>query len=439
MPLSQQAVKVSPKTGSPPDAEAIRAQLNRLLAHSLFTNSKRYPVLLAYTVEQTLLGNAADLKERTIGVEAFGRDPDYDVNLDPVVRTSAAEVRRRLIQYYYDAAHAGELIIELTAGSYVPVFREPTFREQEPAVANAPDESRETSGGSAQGPELYSSGTEISAGAGSAHGPGSGSLSESGAGLGHGLLPRLRRWAPIALSLLLALAAGIGIGRYRPPRPPSNMQRFWQPITSSQNPVTYCLGEPVESMDLKDRMRDDVHIAGGLAVSDVTTLARTIVPLVPRHGSFRVLSSADASFAQLREGPVVLIGAFDNAWTMRITQNLRFGFDDSDGVRKLVDRKKPQRFWTLQPDNQGGGATTDYAIVARIHDSVTGEPVIIAAGILGEGTQAASEVLYNPTYMDAMLAKAPRNWEQKNLEAVIETHVIEGNPGPPEIVDVESW
>src|SRR6201997_1022843 len=124
--LLSQTAKESPATGSPPDAETIRAQLNRLLAHPLFTNSKRYPVLLAYTVEQTLLGNAGDLKERTIGVEAFGREPSYDVNLDPVVRTTAAEVRKRLIQYYYSPDHAGELIIGLPVGSYVPLFREPS-------------------------------------------------------------------------------------------------------------------------------------------------------------------------------------------------------------------------------------------------------------------------------------------------------------------------
>src|SRR5271168_5145370 len=103
----------------------VREQLNRLLAHPLFTNSKRYPVLLAYTVEQALLGNANELKERTIGVEAFGRVPSYDVNLDPVVRTTAAEVRKRLIQYYYSPDHAGEVIIELPVGSYIPAFREP--------------------------------------------------------------------------------------------------------------------------------------------------------------------------------------------------------------------------------------------------------------------------------------------------------------------------
>src|ERR1700677_2233565 len=107
------------------NAALVREQLNRLLAHPLFTNSKRYPVLLAYTVEQALLGNAGELKERTMGVEAFGREPTYDVNLDPVVRTTAADVRKRLIQYYYSPEHAGELIVEMPLGSYVPTFREP--------------------------------------------------------------------------------------------------------------------------------------------------------------------------------------------------------------------------------------------------------------------------------------------------------------------------
>jgi len=81
----------------------------------------------------------------------------------------------------------------------------------------------------------------------------------------------------------------------------------------------------------------------------------------------------------------------------------------------------------------------DYAIVARIHDNVTGQPVIILAGILGEGTEAASEVVSNPAYLDEMLKKAPKNWDHLNLEAVIETNVIEGHAGPPTILAVETW
>src|SRR6201996_2260252 len=105
------------------DPAAIREQLERLLAHPLFANSKRYPALLGYVVEQTLLGNASELKERSIGIEVFGRSPSYDANADPVVRITAGEVRKRLSQYYYDSSHAGELVIELPIGSYVPVFR----------------------------------------------------------------------------------------------------------------------------------------------------------------------------------------------------------------------------------------------------------------------------------------------------------------------------
>src|ERR1700678_2722699 len=125
MLLSSQTEKGAEGANSVPSAAAVREQLKRLLAHPLFTNSKRYPVLLAYTVEQTLLGHANELKERTIGVEAFGREPSYDVNLDPVVRTTAAEVRKRLIQYYYNTDHVGELLIELPVGSYIPSFRDP--------------------------------------------------------------------------------------------------------------------------------------------------------------------------------------------------------------------------------------------------------------------------------------------------------------------------
>ncbi len=102
--------------------QSVRDQLERGLAHPLFANSKRYPALLAYTVDQTLRGNASELKERSIGIEVFGRSPSYDANADPVVRITAGEVRKRLMQYYYDSAHDGELVIELPIGSYVPVF-----------------------------------------------------------------------------------------------------------------------------------------------------------------------------------------------------------------------------------------------------------------------------------------------------------------------------
>jgi hypothetical protein len=397
---------------STPSVAAVREQLKRLLAHSLFANSKRYPVLLAYTVEETLLGHANELKERTIGVEAFGREPSYDVNLDPVVRTTAAEVRKRLIQYYYNTDHTGELVIEIPVGSYVPIFRDPVILKAGllPEVVNS--ENSEIASQDSLNSETVSTST----------------------------VRNSRRRTLFVACLLIALLAGFGAGRIRLPRRPTNMERFWEPITATSSRVTYCLGQPVDAVDRSRTTPNGLPLYGSLHVSDVITLARSIVPLVPKNGAFRVVSDSDIGFTQLREGPFVLIGAFDNVWTMRITQDLPFGFEVDSQVRKLVDRKSTQkRFWTLEWQVPYTKLAKDYAIVARIHDNVTGQPVIILAGILGEGTEAASEVVFNPAYLNAMLEKAPKNWTELNLEAVIETNVVDGHAGPPTVLAVETW
>ena len=80
----------------PVDASAVLAQLERILASSPFRNSKRYPALLRYVVEKHLNGASSELKEGTIAIDVFGRDPYYDPAVDPVVRISAGEVRKRL-------------------------------------------------------------------------------------------------------------------------------------------------------------------------------------------------------------------------------------------------------------------------------------------------------------------------------------------------------
>ncbi len=404
---------------------AIRQQLDRLLVDPLFSNSKRYPVLLAYVVEETLLGNAAQLKERSIGVEVFGRSPSYDANADPVVRITAGEVRKRLTQYYYNPAHAAELVIELPLGSYIPIFQVPLHPPEADVPVPLPD----------LAPEVPLS-------------PVAPATKRS--------FPWLR-WLLVCLLVVGAAAGGLmaGLG-YRPAAPPNPMDRFWAPITGATGSATYCVGEParnpleigtVDSLqptppaDYKaEPLYFRLHYSGLFAMADVMTLTRTAAALETRHKAFRVLPASDASFAQLREGPIVLIGAFDNIWTLRITQNLRFGFESENGVALIVDRKsKNQTTWATAWDLPYQKLNRDYAIVARIHDTTTGQPVIIAAGISEEGTEAAGEMLYDPEYLDVLLAKAPHDWEKMNLEAVIETQVIGGHPGPPRVLAMEAW
>src|SRR5438067_10314283 len=111
-----------------PERAAIRQQLERLLANPLFKNSKRYPNLLRYVVEHTLEGNPGELKERNLGVEVFGREPNYDTNADPIVRATAGEIRKRIAQYYHEHGHESEIRIDLSPGSYVPEFEIPAAK-----------------------------------------------------------------------------------------------------------------------------------------------------------------------------------------------------------------------------------------------------------------------------------------------------------------------
>ena len=80
------------------DAVPVRNELEEILASHHFHSSKRCEAFLRYVVEQTLAGRQ-NLKERSIGVEAFGRTPTYDSNLDPVLRMTARDGRKRLALY----------------------------------------------------------------------------------------------------------------------------------------------------------------------------------------------------------------------------------------------------------------------------------------------------------------------------------------------------
>src|SRR5271170_2554012 len=105
-----------------PNHVEIHKQLDKITASPHFRNSRRYPAFLKFVVEHTLAGRTDVLKERTIGIEVFGRLSDYDTNADPVVRVTAGEIRKRITQYYRADEHEHELRIELLVGSYVPRF-----------------------------------------------------------------------------------------------------------------------------------------------------------------------------------------------------------------------------------------------------------------------------------------------------------------------------
>jgi TolB-like protein/tetratricopeptide (TPR) repeat protein len=110
---------------SPVPADAVRRELDKVLASSGFVRNERLSRFLRFAVERRLGNRDSELKESVIAVEVFGRKPDFDSKHDPIVRTEAARLRARLTEYYVDGGRADPWIIEMPKGGYAPVFREP--------------------------------------------------------------------------------------------------------------------------------------------------------------------------------------------------------------------------------------------------------------------------------------------------------------------------
>lgn len=124
------------------EAQAARRQLERVLKSPGFFRNERLSGFLRFVVEGHLEGKDRELKESVIAVEVFGRNPDFDSRLDPVVRTEAVRLRARLRDYYLKEGKADTLVIELPKGGYIPCFHE-VKEAAETTVPASPHTSRQ--------------------------------------------------------------------------------------------------------------------------------------------------------------------------------------------------------------------------------------------------------------------------------------------------------
>jgi len=102
------------------DLELLQQHLREVIEGAAFKASQRSGQFLKYIVDQAIGGHFDSLKERIIGVELFGRSPTYDTGEDAIVRVTASDVRKRLLQHYGKDGAASEFRISLPLGAYIP-------------------------------------------------------------------------------------------------------------------------------------------------------------------------------------------------------------------------------------------------------------------------------------------------------------------------------
>ena len=433
---------------------AARSQIQQLVDDILrsapFRTSRQCQDMFRFVVEHSLAGSEESLRERIIGMEVFGRAADYDTAADPVVRLRAADVRKRLAQYYQSRkSEPGDWTIDIPTGSY-----KAHFHRSEPATAQVP----------APGSLMPSP----------AEGAGLSVIDSSASS--DRRIARKRLWllAALATCLAVVLVYTLVQAKYTlvqtKPRPTNSLDLFWGPVLENPRPVLVCTGsnsvyllsrqaldkykkthssQPDASANLERLVppEDLKNFAGAdffplkdtyLTLGDAWATAQISSLLTSHQHPFDLRFGNDLSFGDLRQGSAILIGAFNNSWTLNMTDNLRFVFESGDSPQMHIqDRVDRSRSWW--PKGSRGNVAGDYAIVSRILESKTGGTLVIIAGLNHEGTRAAGEFATNPQLIEDFVKNSPKDWNKKNLQVVLHTDVVNGIPSLPDVVAVHFW
>lgn len=425
---------------------AVKTEVEAMLTTPIFVQSGRCKRFLSYIVDQTLAGNANQLKERTIGINVFERANDYDTGDDSIVRVTANEVRKRISQFYRESPQPRLVQIDLPRGSYVPEFRiQPPRRVEKPIDGLASDHVEVESG------PIADSITESRA----AHQSRDAETTPAPNPITNVKASRHSNPRRLVYSVLLILiAVSIVLFWDSKVRSSSRVPDLWDAFLHSNVPILVCIDthdlQPLVPQPPTDGQRfvDLVLRRQAISLDDAAILSSMASQLGKKGIPFRVVGAEQTSLADLRRQPVILIGAIDNKWTLRLTQNLRYRVEVANppgpGSRKepiasILDSEHPaDTQWVADLSVPFAAWKADYAIVARMDDSTTGVPVMIEAGLGNNGTVAASEIISSGA-MATVLSSEPSCRDKHNFEAVIGTQIIEMKSGPPHVLRLTCW
>lgn len=416
------------------EQKLVRQELDRILNSQYFKQAGRSRQFLEYVVQHHLVGHPEELKERSIGTDVFKRPLGYATGDDPIVRVQASEVRRRLAALYASDNTEPKVRIELPVGSYAPEFRWTSCRTDLAIAAGKEDEESK--------PEPVAT--------------------------------TRGRWTRIDSALtvcaVILLAACIAPIHLREAAPHRAWQDFWSPVLSTKQRTYICLAKNVTyrpSKALYDRYREthpgtfgsaversnnrlyldknetlkwgDLLFFDdyGVATGDVYAAMRVseVLGRLNRAGEVRI--GSDYSLEDIRQSPAVLIGAFNNRWSLHLLSGLHFTFsEDADGPH-IREQAPGTRVWPSQstPRPQDIG----YALVARLMDPKTGHFTLVIGGLSGTSTEAAGEFVSNPEFLEQGLKGSPANWAKMNSIFVLQTSIRDAVPGPPVVVASYFW
>ena len=418
------------------EIEAVRRHLDDLTQGPAFKGSHRSQQFLRFVVERVLDGAVDQLKERTIGIELFHRLPTYDTGEDAIVRVTASDVRRRLLQHYGRYGDASQFHIRLQPGSYVPEIEH---------LSLAVPASSEIS------PPLQ---TPVSA--------------EHESKMDPAPVPHQIRWRAtvlwlvaaailiVAVAVVLGSKPGLATASLLPWSAVYRAGHATQLITSDPNieQLQELTGTDISISDYANQhyVPDPDALSpiertfylfyqhADNAASVDTPLAVSFGRLAPASARILVRSARDLRITDLEtDDNLILIGSpRSNPWFQIFQNQLDFQFVFSREMNQEIIRDvrpRPGEQTTYIPTARGFATGESFAILALVHSPNQSGQVLLLAGANGEGTEAAGHIVSDRDHLLSALqfcGISPRARDQ-DFELLLRLHTMAGSPSTVEM------
>jgi hypothetical protein len=461
--LDAREAEIAKIAGSKEDIAVLQQHVQEIIEGAAFKSSRRSGQFLKYIVDQSILGNFESLKERVIGMELFGRSPSYDTGEDAIVRVTASDVRKRLLQHYGKYGSTSDFHLSLPLGSYIPEITHAPHSE-----GNAPDIPAKTvePATSPLDPTLEhldSAQQRHEQLAASRFDPSLSGATESDR-------PKFKHFRLLlALSLIILNVALWGVFRNRVSRtqPATIVTLPWSGLFGSSHATNLITSDPgivyiqemsgkqVSVSDYANRnyipepnklTPDETRVLRGLTVdhsaAEVDTPIAVRIAEVAQTYSKRigVRAARGIRLTDLKsDDNFILLGSpRSNPWASLFSDQLDFRFDYDEKTQKEIIRnvhphsnEKP----IYVPTALGWATGETFGVMALVQNADQNGQVLLLGGASGEGTEAAGSLATDLPRLSNVLRKCgiDPSGPPQHFEILLHLTMMAGSPSHVEV------
>ena len=382
------------------EAEATRVQINRILQSKNLRLSELQRRLLTYLADKSLAGEADDLKEYTVGVDAFGKPASYDPRQESVVRMHVARLRQKLAEYYRTEGVGDPIIVDLPKGGFKVTF------ENRPA----PVEPRPI-----LGPAAIPS------------------------------IPPARSWRSGKVLLAACVLAALTCGSYFAVRHAVartgsaalagltfDLQQLWNPILSSDRPLVVCIATPLLVQFpgfgvVRDRsvnewgdvpksnqitaLKDALHVGNVMpsyGYTGVGTASGAFLLgqfLAPRRQNVLLTRSDLLSVPEIAMDNVIILGPITGNRQVQAIPVKSEIVLEPDGIRNLNPRAGEPSFITDHPRRDVQDIEESHALISHVPGLYGNGEILYLSGNQISSVMAAVQAFTDPNLARTLVAK----------------------------------